>query len=239
VDKNRLGMVGHSMGCDACQYGALRAFQAHETDSSIAVPKTLMITSNSFLREFNDQGGDPLNKYPLNYGIAYGDYDEFSILMFGTPNAKDFIKSKNVAQGFGFEGPETFTYYEYGNNASLGKVGADRSAAIRAANARTLRVAYTIPHTHSIMLYSKNSVNNVLDFIDITLSDGTIKAKIPYEQQTWRWKNVGGAAAFIGFFMFIFAFGAVLLRTAYFKTIIHPEPLSWTTFNKAKDRLST
>jgi pimeloyl-ACP methyl ester carboxylesterase len=237
VDKTRIGMVGHSMGCDASQYGAWRAFQAHETDESIIVPKAVLLTSNSFLRGFDDKGGDPLLQYPLNYGIAYGDYDEFSMMMFGLPEPKDFIISKNVAMGFGFEKPDLFTYYEYGKNTPLGKVGADRSAAIRAANARTLRVAYTIPHTHAIMSYSKKSVNNVLDFFDVTLTDGTTQAKMPYAQQSWRAKNVGGAASFIGFFMFIFALGAVLLRTPYFKTIIHPEPASWTTFNTAKDKV--
>jgi hypothetical protein len=229
VDKNKIGMLGHSMGCDASQYGAWRAFKAHETDPSIIVPNALLLTSNSFLREYEVE---PLTQYPLNYGVNYGDYDEFSWTMFGIPVASDFIKTKNVEKGMGFAGAKTFEYYSYGNPAPL-----DRSGAIRTANSHNLRVAYTIHHTHTLMCWTNESAAATLEFFDITLEGGAMQARAPYDQQTWRIKSVGGAGAFIGFFMFIFALGAVLLRTAYFKTIIHPEPASWTTFNAAKDKV--
>jgi hypothetical protein len=220
------------MGCDASQYGAWRAFYAHETDPSIIVPNALLLTSNSFLREYNDKGGDPLNGYPLNYGINYGAYDEFSWTMFGIPVPADFIKTKNVELGMGFAGAQTFTYYAYANSTPL-----DRSGAISAAQNHKLRVAYTIPHTHTLMCWTNESAGDTLEFFDITLEGGAMQARAPYDQQTWSIKSVGGAGSFIGFFMFIFALGAVLLRTAYFKTIIHPEPVSWTTFNTAKDKV--
>lgn len=48
VDLSRVGMVGHSMGGSAIQDGALRAFQAHETDPSVVVPAAILPTANSF-----------------------------------------------------------------------------------------------------------------------------------------------------------------------------------------------
>jgi hypothetical protein len=131
----------------------------------------------------------------------------------------------------GFSGAKTFEYYSFEDPTPL-----DRAGAIRAAGNHRLRVAYTIHHTHTLMCWTDESAAATLEFFDITLENGAMQARAPYDQQTWSIKSVGGAVSFIGFFMFIFALGAVLLRTSYFKTIIHPEPASWTTFKGTKDK---
>ncbi|MDR0643619.1 MAG: alpha/beta fold hydrolase [Treponema sp.] len=230
VDRNNLGFIGHSMGCQVSQSASLRAYELRKTDPSVVVPRAVLLTSNSF--KLNAEGEEPINQYPINYAVASSDYDEFTILFWGVIKGTDFTKSPAFAKGMGFEGAQVGSFYAYGNSTPL-----NRTDAIAAARRGVLRASFSIPHTHSIMTFSKKAVRISLNFFDITLAGGALEGKIPYDNQLWRWKNVGGGLAIVGFFVFVISLALFLLKLPYFKTLIHPEPPSLTTVKSVKDRL--
>jgi dienelactone hydrolase len=230
VDKNRLGLTGHSMGGSSIRTAALRAFEEQKRDSSVVVPKAILITSNSFVisKDIND---DPINAYPVNYAVNFSEYDEFVTIMWGVAKGKDYKTTQQFIKGMGFDGAEYGKFYAYGNSAPL-----SRDEAIAAANRRTLRAGFTIPHAHSSMTFSNKSAAISVRYFDITLADGKLEGQIPYTNQVWRWKNVGGGVSVVGFLLLIFSLGLFLLNRPFFKTIVHPEPESLTTISTAKDK---
>jgi hypothetical protein len=195
----------------------------------VAVPKAILLTSNSFkiVKELDD---DPINAYPVNYATSFSEYDEFAGMMWGVAKGSEYKTTPQFAKGMGFEGADYGTFYAYGKNTPL-----NRNEAISAANRRTLRAGFTIPHTHSIMTFSNKSVAIALQYFDLTLGNGKFEEQLPYTNQVWRWKNVGGGIALTGFFLFIFSLGLFLLNRPFFKTLVHPEPESLTTLKSAKD----
>ena len=230
VDKNRLGVTGHSAGGEAARQTAIRAFEEQKRDSSVAVPRAILITSNSFKVDpaLDD---DPVNAYPVNYGVSFGQYDESASLFWGVAKGIDYKTSPIFTKGMGFEGAEYGNFYNYGNSTPL-----SRNEAIAAADRRTLRVGFTMPHTHSINTFSNKSVVIALEYFDIALADGKLEGQIPYTNQVWRWKNVGGGVSLVGFLLLFFRLGLFLLTRPLFKTIVHPEPESLTTISTAKDK---
>jgi hypothetical protein len=231
VDKDRLGLTGHSAGGEATRQTVIRAFQEKEKDSSVVVPKAALITSNSFKVD-PDMDDDPVNAYPVNYAVSFGQYDESSGLFWGVVKGKDYKTSPAFIKGMGFDGAEYGNFYVYGNSTPLG-----RNEAIAAANQRTLRAGFTIPHTHSIMTFSNKSAAIALRYFDITLADGRLEGQISYTNQVWRWKNVGGGISLVGFILLFFSLALFLLNRPFFKTIVHPEPESLTTISTAKDKV--
>ncbi|MDR2246312.1 MAG: alpha/beta hydrolase [Treponema sp.] len=229
VDKDRLGLTGHSMGGSGIRFAALRAFEEKQRDSSVAVPRAILITSNSFVlvKELDD---DPMNAYPVNYGVSFSEYDEFASIMWGVAKGRDYKTTAQFSKGMGFDGAEYGKFYAYGNSTPL-----SRNEAIAAANRGTLRAGFTIPHAHSSMTFSNKSAAISLRFFDVTLAGGKLEGQIPYTNQIWRWKNVGGGVNLAGFLLLIFSLGLFLLTRPFFKTIVHPEPESLTTISTAKD----
>jgi hypothetical protein len=231
VDRDRLGLTGHSMGGGGIRFAALRAFEEKKRDSSVAVPKAILITSNSFaiVKELDD---DPINAWPVNYAVSFSEYDEFVSIMWGVAKGKDYKTSPAFIKGMGFDGAEYGNFYAYGNSTPL-----SRDEAVAAANRWTLRAGFTIPHAHSSMTFSNKSTAIALRYFDITLAGGKLEGQIPYTNQVWRWKNVGGGVNLVGFLLLIFSLGLFLLNRPFFKTIVHPEPESLTTIVTAKDKV--
>ena len=48
VDKERVGMVGHSMGCAVIQSAAIRAIAAQKENPAVVIPNSLLLTSNAY-----------------------------------------------------------------------------------------------------------------------------------------------------------------------------------------------
>ena len=113
VDLSRVGMVGHSMGGSAIQDGALRAFQARESDPSVVVPVAILPTANSFTL---DADGQPLlARYPVNLGSVFGKYDEWVLNMWGVHKGSEAIATPKAKTAMGVTAPKYDTYYRFGS----------------------------------------------------------------------------------------------------------------------------
>lgn len=228
VALDRIGMTGHSMGSAAIQDGAIRAFQARETDPSVVVPAAILPTANSF--SVTKEGAAYFKDYPVNLGSVYGQFDEWALGMWGTVKGSDVSTTPKAEAGMGFLGAQFDTYYSFGNPAPI-----DRTAAVEAATNKSLRIIYQPPHDHPMMHFSSRAVGNVVDFFDITLAGGA--GAIPPADTAWFGKQLGTGVSMISFLIFITAFGLLLLKAPYFKTIVRPEPDGLTTVTTSADRI--
>lgn len=230
VDAERLGATGHSMGGDNSRFTAIRSYIEKQSDPSVALPKAIFIQSNAF--KTNEDGKDVVAHLGVNYGVLYSTMDEFTGMMWRVPIGSDYTQTEQFAAGVGFEGAQVGKYYNFGDATPL-----SREEAIAAGDAGTLRVGYSMVSTHSAVTFSNRAVAIVLEYFDLALNDGQMLNKMPYSNQVWRWKTVGGGLALIGFAMFIVAFGLTLLKAPFFKTLVKPEGPSLTTFKTGKDKI--
>jgi len=228
VDKNNIGMIGHSMGGSTIQIGALRAFTARETDPTVTVPKALMPTSQAFY--VGADGTLAYGKYPVNVGIIFSRFDEWHENMWGAKTGDLINTTPKAVAGMGFSNAAYNTYYSFGNTTPL-----DRNGAIEAAKNGTLRVIFQHGTTHPGTHWSFKAAAWAVDFFDITLRGG--KSTIAPTNQVWVWKEIFTGIAMVGFFLFIVPFTFLLLEIPFFKTLIRPEPVAPSTWATKKDRL--
>jgi pimeloyl-ACP methyl ester carboxylesterase len=228
ADKTKVGMVGHSMGGSTIQAGAARAWQARQSDPDIVVPIAVLPTSQAFSVDAST-GNALLAPWPVNLGSIYGQFDEWALSMWGTVKGSDLNTTPIAKAGMGFLNFDYDTYYEFGNPASI-----DRAAAIRAAKNGAFRVVYQPPHDHPVIHFSSEAVGDVVDFFEITLNNG--QSPVPSSQKSWFGKQLGTGFSLIAFFVFITAFGLLLLKSRYFSAIVQPEPNGLTAITDGKSR---
>lgn len=245
VDTENIGLIGHSMGSDCCRFSALRAFAEKEAgNENVVVPKSILLTSNSFKAVAADSTGsvlgaeqsgekvDPINAYPVNYATIFGQFDEFAGMMWGVPSGAVYKESPQFAVGMGFEGGEYNTFYAYGNSTPL-----SREEAIEAGNARSLRAGWSVALTHAFTLFAPEPVALALEYFDITLSNGTLAdSTYAYDDQIWLMKPAGGMIALVGLVMFIVTLGYMLLNGAC-KGLAAPEARSMSSLKTSSDKV--
>ncbi|MCL2230772.1 MAG: alpha/beta hydrolase [Treponema sp.] len=227
ANTKRVGMVGHSLGGTTIQLGAARAWKEHKTNPSIIVPTAVLPTAQSFVLDAD--GNSILAPYPVNLGAVYGKFDEWALGMWGTVKGSDLNSTAIAKAGMGFNGFKYDTYYEYNSPNPI-----RRHTAINTAKNGNLRIVYQPPHTHPMIHFNARAVSNVVDFFDITLTNGRL---ISQTAQFWFVKQFVTGISLIAFFTFITSLGLLLLRTSYFCSIRRPEPRGLTTIRTNTSRI--
>ncbi|MEZ0073464.1 alpha/beta hydrolase family protein [Planotetraspora sp. GP83] len=186
VDKDNIGLEGHSMG----GWTVLSAAKA--------IPdgyKSLVLVGSSP----GDKGvpaPDGDTSFPRNTALIYGKWEEFSPLMYGVANPGDAQSSAKMKGLFGSAAPVV-----------AGKV----YGSIDTGNAR---VVYRPANNHPGLTFSFESVSHATDWMARTLKGGH-----PASGQVWWLKELGTLIALVGGILFLFPFGALLLRTPYFAVL--------------------
>jgi pimeloyl-ACP methyl ester carboxylesterase len=191
VDKNNIGLEGHSMGGWAVAIAAGVFPDGYKS----------MVLEGSSTGTFGAPEGTP--EFPRNLAVVFSQWDEFSGLMWLTPKAVDVGKTDKMKALFNTQ-----------EDIQVGKIYGDIAAG-------TARVLYQprVPHPGDHI--STKAIGHAVDWFQKTLEGGT---NLPASNQTWYWKEIGTLLALIGFFMFLFAVGGLLLETAFFKAIVTPLP---------------
>lgn len=83
------------------------------------------------------------------------------------------------------------------------------------------RILYQHWGTHPGSTDSRASIGSAIDWMQRTLKGG---ASLDPSQQIWPWKFWANALALLGAMLFLFPMGALLLRTSYFKGLVHELP---------------
>lgn len=143
VDKDNIGLEGHSMG----GWTILNAAAAYP-DGYKAMVLEGSSTGSGFAPE-----GTPTS--PRNLAVVFSKYDEFSGLMWEVPRALDVAQSKKLQKVFGATGP-----------VEPGRVYGDLTAG-------TARVLYTPNTTHPGDHLSREAIGNAVSWFGQTLEGGT------------------------------------------------------------------
>jgi pimeloyl-ACP methyl ester carboxylesterase len=143
VDKNNIGLEGHSMG----GWTVLAAATAAPNDY-----KSMVLEGSSTGKPF---AADGTPNWPRNVALVFAQYEEFSTLMWGVDLARDVTQSPKLWALFGTQGP-----------VEPGKVYGDIAQG-------TARVLYTPAITHPAEHISHEAIGYSLDWFAKTLQGGT------------------------------------------------------------------
>ncbi|HYI28315.1 MAG TPA: alpha/beta fold hydrolase [Bradyrhizobium sp.] len=145
VDKNNIGLEGHSMG----GWAVLAAATAMPNDY-----KSMVLEGSSTGKPF---AADGTANWPRNVALVFAQYEEFSTLMWGVDLARDVTTSPKLWALFGTQGA-----------VEPGKVYGDIAQG-------TARVLYTPAITHPAEHISHQAIGYSLDWFARTLQGGTPK----------------------------------------------------------------
>ena len=143
VDKNNIGLEGHSMG----GWTVLAAAAAMPNDY-----KSMVLEGSSTGKPFAAEG---TASWPRNVALVFAQYEEFSTLMWGVDLARDVTQSPKLWALFGTQGA-----------VEPGKVYGDIARG-------TARVLYAPAMTHPAEHISHEAIGYSLDWFAKTLQGGT------------------------------------------------------------------
>jgi pimeloyl-ACP methyl ester carboxylesterase len=166
VDKNNIGLEGHSMGGWTILAAATAMPDAY---------KSIVLEGSSTGKPF---AADGTPTWPRNLAVVFSQYDEFSLVMWGSEYSRNVSQSAKLAAVFGVPGP-----------IEPGKVYGDISQG-------TARALYTPAVIHPADHFSHEAIGYSLDWFAKTLTGGT---PLPSTDQIWLRKEVGTLIALIGF----------------------------------------
>jgi pimeloyl-ACP methyl ester carboxylesterase len=183
VDKNNIGLEGHSMG----GWAVLAAAAAMPQDY-----KAMVLVGSAPGKPF---AADGTPSWPRNVAVVFGQYDEFSQLMWGVTRGRDVVASPKLWALFGATGA-----VEPGR--TYGEIGKG-----------TARALFTPAVTHPGEHLSYDTVSASLDWFAKTLQGGR---PLPGDDQLWPRKEAGTAVALLGFVaLLIGIFDALLALPAF------------------------
>ncbi len=160
-----------------------------------------IVLEGSSTGTFGGKVGDAT--FPRNLGLVYSKYDEFSTLMCGVAIPGDVGKGDKLKAQFNTTDPVQ-------PNKLYGSI-ADGTA----------RYWYQPNTNHPGDTWSTEAIGDAVDWFQKTLKGGN---GLDPSNQTWVWKEIGTFLAAIGFVLFLFPFGAMLLRTKFFGSLEDPIP---------------
>ncbi len=205
VDKNKIGLEGHSMGGWAC----LAAAKVCPNDY-----KAIVLEGSSTGKPYAPEGDAA---YPKNMALVYSTCDEFSMLMWGVPLAREVVKSEKLKKVFDVTG-----------TIEPGKVYGSIEDG-------TARVLYQPNTTHPGDHLSCSAIGYAISWFQKTLGQ---ENTLPPNNQIWYWKEMATLISLIGAILLLFAAGDLLLQTGWFNSLKgtpqNPKPATgagwWTGF---------
>ncbi|WP_220812014.1 alpha/beta hydrolase [Pseudomonas paralcaligenes] len=196
VDRNNVGLLGHSMG----GWSVITAAMENR-----GMARTVVVAGSS-------QGGHEAGfmlgapTIPMdagfNFGVEFGKYDEFvGINYFDRKKAADFVDSHWLKGPFGTE-----------ERVVLGRAYGDFANG-------TGRIATQSAETHAGVHQSGTAIANVLRMFQ--LSSPAPLAMDPMDQ-VWPYKEAASLVAYVGLILFMLGLLIRLLATAPFAAIVQP-----------------
>ena len=139
--------------------------------------------------------------FPRNTMVLFPEWEEFSAMFWGAPVPTDSYASERMMALFGTDQPVQPDVL-YGSIAD-----------------GTARMLHPITTTHPGIHWSPTATSRTVDWFAQTLDGG-------YEAtgQAWWLKEIGTLIAMLGGILFVFAAGALLLRTPFFGRLRRPVP---------------
>ena len=191
VDKNNIGIEGHSMG----GWGSVVAAKVFADDYKAIVLEG-SCTQTKYSAQYVPFPGTPT--FPKNLAVVFSTMDEFSILMWEVLKGKDAVNSESLKKLFDTKDP-----------IEPGKIYGSIEKG-------TARVLYQPKTTHPGDHLSQAAIGYAIEWFQKCF--GEEKSLAP-DKQTWYWKEIGTLMALIGAILLIFAAGNIMLNTGYFSSL--------------------
>ncbi len=204
VDKDRIGVTGHSNGAMASNF----AVDLDNLAETRLISSVLLVANNA---TYKNPDGAYYNKYGnRDVGIVAAKYDEFFFrvaLPDGSRTApRDYI-NQDTAQSF----------LNFGIDPAQGEKRAAYTMYKQVVDGKeTIRVIYTPNQIHPWNTISNNVVTSSLEFFEDSLGAPN---PIPATNLVWFWKQAFNVIGLVGFCIFVLAFTKVLLDTSYFSSL--------------------
>ncbi|HWQ46845.1 MAG TPA: alpha/beta fold hydrolase [Longilinea sp.] len=191
VDPANIGLEGHSMGGWASVVAA----------GVLPDMYTSMVLEGSSTGTFG--GGDGTATWPRNLALVFSQYDEFSLLMWGSPTGAGIVDTAKLQ-----------TLFNTTETVRVGEVYGSIEDG-------TARVLYQPAITHPMDHISTEAIGYAVDWFNRTLTGGN---GLDASNQIWYWKEIGTLLALIGLILSFFPMGSLLLGSAFFKPLEEPMP---------------
>ena len=183
VDPDQVVLSGHSMGGWAAIIAA----------AAIPDGYTAVVVSGSSTGTFGAPEGTPT--FPRNFGLVFGQYDEFSEMMWGSATGAGIVGTAKLQSVFGSDGP-VVPGVTYGS--------------IDDGTARWLAMPV---QTHPMNHITSAGVAPVIEWVQRTT---VAPLPLPPEDQVWMWREVGTGLGLLGFVLVLFGLSSALLRAPAF-----------------------
>ena len=184
VDKNNIGLEGHSMGGWTV------------VSAAAAIPNGY----KSMVLEGSSVGGgvapEGTTKFPKNVKVVYGDWEQFSVLMWGVNNPKDMQSGSKLEKFF--------------NTSTPVKAGTVYGSIADGTAREVVRPATD----HPGLTFNPQAVDEAVQWFSKTLKGGH-----EVTGQIWWLKELGTLIALIGGILSIFAVGGLLMRASFFASL--------------------
>ena len=202
VDKNKIGLEGHSMGGWASVIAA-----AMRPNDYKAIVLEGSSTGTTFNKEYIPVPGSPT--FPKNLAVVFSTFDEWSMLMWEVPKGSDVVKSEALKKVFGVT--DTIVPDKVYGSIEDG----------------TARVLYQPKTIHNGDHLSCSAIGYAISWFQKTLGQ---ENTLPASNQIWCWKELATLVGLIGAILLLFAAGNLLLQTGCFSSLNgepqNPKPAS-------------
>lgn len=192
VDTEQVVLAGHSMGGWTVLSAAAQMPDAYQS----------VVVSGSSTGTFGVPDGSAT--FPRNFGLVFGQYDEFSGSMWSSPTGAGIVATDKLQAQFGIS--------DTVEEGRLYGVIADGTA----------RQLYQPAQTHPANHITRSGIAAAVDWVQRT---SRAPNPIPADQQVWQWKEFGTTVSLLGAFMFLVTAGPALLRLRPFNRLVRsPAP---------------
>ncbi len=211
VDKAKIGVTGHSNGARAANY-------AVDDDNKKAQPliHAVLLVAND--PTYKDANNAYYNKYgSRDVAVVAAQFDEFFFRLKqadGSMSAPGAYLKQPTAQSFFNFGIDPAKCDQAGVKCEQPTSGKLYTQPISGTQA--IRAIYTPYEIHPWNTVSSNTAQFSLDFFQQTLGAPN---PIPSGDQVWQWKAIFNVVGMIGFWLFVVAFGLVLLDSSFFASL--------------------
>ncbi len=183
VDSDQVVLAGHSMGGWTVLSAAAQMPDAYRS----------VVVSGSSTGTFGVPAGDA--NFPRNFGLVFGQYDEFSGSMWGSPTGVGIVNTDKLQTQFGTRQvvvPDRL----YGSLAN-----------------GTARQLYQPAQTHPANHISRSGIAAAVDWVQ-----KTSRTPVPIEprDQIWQWKEFATLVSLCGGILFLLTAGKMLLEFPFF-----------------------
>ena len=200
VDKDNIGLEGHSMGGWTVLAAAAAMPDAY---------KSIVLQGSS---TGSGMAGPGTPEWPRNVAVVFAQFDEFAPLMWEVPKGSEVADSNKLKTLFGAD-----------SSVDIGRI----YGSIAEGNARVL---HNPPVTHPGNHISHTSVQHTIDWFAQTLEHDPIEGPSSrnLEGQIWFFKEIGTLIAFAGFITLMLGSIRGLLTLPLFAPLAHaPGGAAW------------